>query len=186
MMESGNKKNMKRRRFSRRTLKKMRRHMAALGAAAALCFLMLLVAVNTFGLMQVTAGLFVRQARAEDFSASVLGMAVPAVSTIRGFKVQASAYSSQECQTDSTPCVTADGTDVCRRYFESQKVDTVAINGLPFGTKLRIPKIFPNLVFTVRDRMNPRYGLGHLDIWMPMRDDAINFGRRVVDVEIVE
>ena len=97
-------------------------------------------------------------------------------------QVVATAYSSTVDQTDSTPCITANGFNLCENGVE----EIIASNGLVFGTKVRLPRLFGNRVFTVADRMNPRYGGNRIDIWMTSREAARNFGARVVEMEIIK
>lgn len=91
------------------------------------------------------------------------------------------AYNSLPGQTDSTPCITANGFNVCSHGIE----DTVAANFLYFGTKIKIPDIFGDRIFTVRDRMNERY-TNRVDIWMIDRDDALKLGKRLAKIEVLE
>lgn len=91
--------------------------------------------------------------------------------------VPMTAYSSTPDQTDSTPFTTASGTHV--------HWGTVAANFLPFGTKIKIPSMYGDQVFTVEDRMNKRYW-HKVDIWMPTRQDALQFGVRTLEIEILE
>lgn len=91
------------------------------------------------------------------------------------------AYNSEPGQTDDTPCFTANNFNLCEHGIE----DSVAINSLPFGTKLRIPEVFGDRVFVVRDRTNARYR-NRLDIWMKERSDAIKFGIQRLDIEILK
>lgn len=100
---------------------------------------------------------------------------------IRVATVVATAYSSDVAQTDSTPCITADGYNVCEHGEE----DVIAANFLPFGAKVRIPEIYGDKIFTVHDRMNQRYTY-RIDLWKISRNDAITFGKRLVKLEIVE
>lgn len=94
-----------------------------------------------------------------------------------------SAYSPRVAETDSTPCIGARG-----RVFRGM----VASNFLPTGTRLRIEggglaqllAIQPDQ-FYVGDRMNPRYGRYYMDIWMPKTQQAREFGRRRVEIQIV-
>ncbi len=95
--------------------------------------------------------------------------------------VVATAYNSEPRQTDSTPCITANGFNVCQHKIE----DTLAANFLRFGTKVKIPEIFGDRIFVVRDRMNPRYAY-RIDVWMNNRNDAITFGKRLVKIQIVD
>jgi len=91
------------------------------------------------------------------------------------------AYNSDPAQTDDTPCITANGFDVCEHWQE----DTIAANFLKFGTKVRIPELYGDRIFVVRDRMNKRY-TSRIDIWMKDKTDARNFGVKVAKIEVVE
>ncbi len=91
------------------------------------------------------------------------------------------AYNSEEGQTDSTPCITANGFNVCEHGIE----DTVAANFLPFGTKVRIPDLFGDRIFIVRDRMNARY-THRVDIWMLDKSDALQFGIKNTRIEVIK
>lgn len=93
--------------------------------------------------------------------------------------VSASAYNSEAAQTDASPCITANGFNVC----EHGKEDIIATNMFPFGTKIVIPSLDPNKVYTVSDRMNARYQ-NHIDIWMLNKEDAIKFGRKTLEIEV--
>lgn len=86
------------------------------------------------------------------------------------------AYSSSPDETKpENPYITASGNYVSH--------GVAAANFLPIGTKIRIPKLFPGRVFIVEDRMNKRYN-DRIDIWMPSKESALNFGLRVSDIEI--
>jgi len=91
------------------------------------------------------------------------------------------AYTSEVAQCDSSPCITANGFNVCEHAIE----DTIAANFLPLGSKIRIPDLFGDRVFVVRDRMNKRYQ-NRLDIWMIDKADAVNFGVKLAKVDILE
>lgn len=95
------------------------------------------------------------------------------------YVVSASAYTSEVAQTDASSCITANGFNVCKHNEE----DVIATNMFPFGTKIIIPSIDPNRVFTVEDRMNARYQ-NHIDIWMRDKTDAIQFGRKTLEIQI--
>ena len=90
-------------------------------------------------------------------------------------KISMTAYSSTPDQTDSTPFITANGSHV--------RDGIVAANFLPFGTKVRIPEVFGDKVFSVEDRMNARYYY-KMDVWMPTYEEARDFGLKYVEVEI--
>jgi 3D (Asp-Asp-Asp) domain-containing protein len=85
------------------------------------------------------------------------------------------AYSSTVDQCDSTPFITANGTFV--------HDGIVAANFLPFGTKIRIPELFGDKVFSVEDRMNSKYHY-RVDIWMTTREAAKQLGVKYVKIEV--
>lgn len=87
------------------------------------------------------------------------------------------AYTSTPDQTDDSPFIAASG----KHVYDGM----VAANWLPFGTKIKIPSIYGDKIFTVDDRMNPRYGHGRLDVWLNApRSEAMRFGVKIVDVEV--
>ncbi|MFA5368462.1 MAG: hypothetical protein WC303_00420 [Candidatus Paceibacterota bacterium] len=96
----------------------------------------------------------------------------------RKILVVITAYSSTVDQTDDTPFITANGTFV--------RDGIVANNMLPFGTKLKIPELYGDKEFVVADRMNARKSSYHLDVWMPSRLEAINFGVKKAYIEVSE
>ncbi|MDD4900984.1 MAG: hypothetical protein PHS62_02635 [Patescibacteria group bacterium] len=91
------------------------------------------------------------------------------------------AYNSDVGQTDNSPCITANNFNVCDYGVE----DTIAANFLPFGSKVKIPELFGDRVFTVRDRMNRRFSY-RVDVWMIERPDAVNFGVKLAKIEVLE
>lgn len=93
----------------------------------------------------------------------------------RVYTIPITAYSSEVRQTDDTPFITASGTTV--------RDGIVAANFLPIGTKVRIPELFGDKVFTVEDRMNPRYDY-RMDIWMAETDHAWEFGLKRAKIEV--
>lgn len=105
----------------------------------------------------------------------------PEPQPIKVVHVTVTAYSSTPDQTDSTPCITADGFDVCANGLEN----VIAANFLPIGTQVKIPDYFGDQVFTVHDRMNRRYG-DRVDVWMTSRAKAIEFGRHTLKIEVYE
>ncbi len=102
------------------------------------------------------------------------------IKVVRTKRVTVTAYNAVPEQTDSTPCITADGTDIC----QNKNIKVVAANWLPFGTKVRIPEYFGDTIFEVRDRMNPRYQ-DRLDVLLEGIPEAKQFGRRHLTVEIL-
>ena len=91
------------------------------------------------------------------------------------------AYNSEIAQCDASPCITANGFNVCKHAKE----DTIAANFLRFGTKVRIPELFGDRVFIVRDRMSKKYN-NRIDIWMLKKSDAKQFGVKYAKIEILE
>jgi 3D (Asp-Asp-Asp) domain-containing protein len=87
-------------------------------------------------------------------------------------------YSSSIEETDDTPYLTASGSQV--------RDGIVAVNFLPFGTKIRFPYLYPNKIFVVEDRMHERFSLGRVDIWFPEKSQAISFGVKKTFIEIVD
>jgi len=94
----------------------------------------------------------------------------------RQIEVELTAYSSTKDQTDSTPFISASG----KRVYDG----IVAANFLPFGTKIKIPELFGDKIFTVDDRMNRRYQ-NRVDVWFADRESAIHFGIKNSVIEIV-
>lgn len=90
-------------------------------------------------------------------------------------QVTVSAYSSTGGQTDGTPYLTAVGTPV--------REGIVAANFLPIGTVIRFPDKFGDKLFIVEDRMDERFGL-QIDIWMPQKEKAKEFGIQYLKTEI--
>ncbi|MBI2639839.1 MAG: 3D domain-containing protein [Candidatus Sungbacteria bacterium] len=86
------------------------------------------------------------------------------------------AYSSSPDETDDTPFITASGKRV--------RHGIVASNYLPLGAKIKIPDIFGETVFVVEDRMHRRFN-DRIDIWMPTKRDALVFGKKLAEVEIL-
>ncbi len=113
----------------------------------------------------------------------IIGPAIPADFKIKNEKaskfieVEITAYSSTEDQTDDTPFIAASG----KHVYDGM----VAANFLPFGTKIKIPELFGDKIFTVDDRMNKRYQ-NRVDIWYSETVDAIKFGFQKAKIEILE
>ena len=92
-------------------------------------------------------------------------------------KAVITAYTSTPGQTDDSPFIAASG----KRVHDGM----IAANGLPFGTKIKIPSVYGEKIFVVEDRMNRRYGYGRFDVWLDMsRAEARKFGVKRVEVEI--
>ncbi len=77
------------------------------------------------------------------------------------------AYSSTPDQTDGDPFTTASGKRV--------EPGVTASNAFPMGTQFTIPEYSGDVVYTVWDRHSTRLS-PRIDIWMPSRQEAIQFG----------
>jgi len=100
------------------------------------------------------------------------------IEVVKKIKMVITAYSSTPDQTDSTPFITASGKHVADGI--------IANNMLPFGSKVRIPELYGNKIFVVEDRMHPRKGKYHVDIWFPEYSQAKNFGAKITYIEVLE
>lgn len=95
----------------------------------------------------------------------------------RTIKVVLTAYSSTPNQTDDTPFITANG----RHVYDG----LIAANWLPFGTKVKLPELFGDKIFTINDRMHERFGRGRADLWLDLPLDEVRaFGVKKVVMEI--
>ena len=99
-------------------------------------------------------------------------------SPTKKMQVVATAYSASPDETDDTPFVTASGSVV--------REGIVANNLLPFGTKVRFPKLYPNKIFEVEDRMHWRISGNNVDIFFFTKQEALNFGARYTEMEVLE
>ena len=90
--------------------------------------------------------------------------------------ITVTSYNSEPGQPDDTPFITAFNTRV--------RDGIVATNFLPKGTIVRFPDKFGDKEFVVEDRMNERYYY-RMDIWMADKQEAIQFGIKVLKMEIL-
>jgi len=102
---------------------------------------------------------------------------------IQRMMVIATAYSSDVGQTDASPCIPSNGYNLCRHYELYGSGNTIAANFLPLETQVRLPELFGDKVFIVRDRMNERHEFGRIDVWMPSRVEAKKFGVKHLALE---
>ena len=100
----------------------------------------------------------------------------PKPKVVRTMRVSATAYNSLPGQTSGDPFIAADGK---RTYW-----GMLAMNCMPFGTKVRIPGLYGGKIFQVHDRGG--FGCNHVDVWMQHLGDARKFGRRTITIEIVK
>ena len=83
-----------------------------------------------------------------------------------------SGYNATVEQCDDTPFTMASG----KRVYDG----AIANNCLPFGTKVKIK----NKWYTVEDRMNKRYDCRYFDIFFWDFDEAKQWGRRTIKIEV--
>jgi 3D (Asp-Asp-Asp) domain-containing protein len=85
-------------------------------------------------------------------------------------------------QTDDTPCIAANGEDICKALLAGEK--RCAANFVPLGTVLHVETVG---VCLVTDRMNKRYR-NHVDIAMQLDEyqQALQFGRKKLKVKILD
>lgn len=102
---------------------------------------------------------------------------VPSRPSKKSFYVTVTAYSSSVDETDSDPFTTASGSKT--------RLGVAAYNHLPFGSKFRLPDKFGDRVFTIEDRLRAGAGKYHVDIWMPSKAEAKQWGVKVVKIEIL-
>lgn len=121
----------------------------------------------------------------EEIAPIVVGpeklLAKPELRVVRTSVHTMTAYNSEVGQTDNSPCITANGFNVCKHGVE----DTIAANFLKMGTKVRIPELFGDRIFVVRDRMNARHA-NRVDVWFKDRPAAMKFGVKVAKIEVLE
>lgn len=90
---------------------------------------------------------------------------------------ETSAYTSTVGQTDSTPCISASGDNICDLYAQGVKI--VASNAFPLGSKIYVEGYGEAVVL---DRMNSRYQ-NTVDVYFGMDTQrALQWGRRNVTV----
>lgn len=93
--------------------------------------------------------------------------------------IPVTAYNSVTWQTDDTPCIGAQGTNICHIYERGE--DVCAANFVPLGTVLTVEGLGDCVV---RDRMNARYDY-RVDWYMGYDIDAArNWGVRYQDIEV--
>ena len=99
----------------------------------------------------------------------------------RRFFREVTAYNSVPGQTDKTPCISADGTNICERHKKGECI--IAANGYPFNTRLRIDTVG---ICTVADRMHPKFS-HRVDLFMDKDvEGAKNFGKRKLVIAELE
>ncbi len=95
--------------------------------------------------------------------------------------VPISAYNAVPEQTDDTPCITANGFNLC----EAEEENVVAANFIKLGARIKIPELYGDKEFIVVDRMNPRYTY-KVDIWKKEIATAKKFGIQIARIEVYD
>ncbi|MEI6529308.1 MAG: hypothetical protein WCN88_02825 [Candidatus Falkowbacteria bacterium] len=117
----------------------------------------------------------------DALASSTLATSTKAIKIVRESTHTMTAYNSEAGQTDDSPCITANGFNVCEHGIE----DTIAANFLPMGTKVKIPDLYGDRIFVVRDRMNKKHP-NRVDVWMKNRSAAMQFGVKVAKIQVLE
>lgn len=138
------------------------------------------MAIFTFNLPLQSISLAGKLKNSQDLFAisgddSILSINMPSIPKTQ--KAVITAYSSTLDQTDSTPFITASGKKV--------RDGVVAANFLAFGTKVQIPELFGDKIFTVEDRMAKKHS-DKIDIWFPERNLARRFGIQEAEVIVLQ
>jgi len=102
--------------------------------------------------------------------------------TAKTIKVVVTAYSSSWDETTGIPGMTGNITASGKTVADG----IIANNMLPFGTKVKIPALYGNKIFIVQDRMASYKSKYHIDIWMPSKPLAVNFGLKTAEIEVLE
>lgn len=97
---------------------------------------------------------------------------------LRSYWSQATVYHSVPEQTDGDPFTMATG----ERVFDG----AVAANCLPFNTRLRMPELFGEKVFVVKDRLAADKSCFVIDIWQDHTTNPPSFGAPVTKIEILQ
>ncbi|MFZ6015509.1 MAG: 3D domain-containing protein [Patescibacteria group bacterium] len=126
-------------------------------------------------------GFVIPKVEAEEIKEEIpMSVEIPSVKYTRSATV--TAYNSVPWQTDSTPCIAADGSDICKLREQGEMS---CASHLPFGTKINIPGFG---VCTVRDRLHPRFA-HRIDLYFGGADQiqaAKEWGKRSLTVEVLD
>jgi 3D (Asp-Asp-Asp) domain-containing protein len=114
---------------------------------------------------------------AKKVATAVTAAATRPLKVVDRITLHITAYTSSPEETDDTPFITASGSRT--------RDGVVATNILPFGTKVKIPSLFGDKIFTVEDRMNRRFQ-DRLDIWTETKAEAYRIGIRTAEVVVLD
>ena len=117
--------------------------------------------------------------------------------TFPSLTVRSTAYNSDSNQTDSSPFYTATG---ARTRYGIVALSRDLLRRFPYGSKVRLEDsgawssgrgygkynaILKDTVFVVEDTMHPRKN-GTVDVWLPARRLAMQWGVRRLNMQIVQ
>ena len=142
--------------------------------------------IRTWGIAISAIGLFAiptlgTQAQATPIAPTTAAIALPAATstpaaTIKTLYLKVTAYASVPEETSDHPFITASGERVADGI--------VAANFLPFGTRIELPALFGDKIFTVEDRMNQKFS-HRVDVWMPSVGAAVDFGIHKTEIVVL-
>jgi 3D (Asp-Asp-Asp) domain-containing protein len=117
--------------------------------------------------------------------------------TFPSLTVRSTAYNSIPNQTDSSPFHTSTGV---RTRYGIIALSRDLLKRIPYGSRVRLQDngswksgrgygkynaMLKNMVFVVEDTMHPRKS-GTVDVWLPARDRAMQWGVRSLKMQIVQ
>lgn len=119
-------------------------------------------------------------------------MLVTSFAAAQTIEVTMTAYSSEAGQTDADPLVTATGEEVGPGTLAASR--DLLNTDLPYGTVVRVVEVNDeanacggwevDMLLEVQDTLHPRM-LNRVDLWLPSRDQAVQWGRCEVVLEIL-
>ena len=118
----------------------------------------------------------VAEAKTEDSQGGVGGdTLLPSSEELSEEMGEFTGYNAEVGQTDSDPLTMASG----KRVY----IGAIACPAtMEFGTKIKVQ----DKIYTCEDRMNKRYRYSnHFDIFFETKDEAIKFGRRQLEFEVI-
>ena len=99
--------------------------------------------------------------------------------------VTATAYSSTPWQTDSTPCITSTGYDVCNKTANIIAVSRDLVRSLGYHRQVMLPSLYGSEIFLIEDTMNARF-VNRIDVHHGSTQDAREFGlKRNVELQVI-
>lgn len=147
---------------------------AALYGSAMVVAAALLVATLYWGSYKLIMAVQLNQPNCQVVATTTPEIAPAQIEVIdvsHGIITEVSAYNSVPEQTDGSPCIAADNSDICKRYQAGECI--IATNSKPLGSIAYIDKIGQ---CTVADRMASRYQ-NRVDVFMDKDvDRALAFG----------